>query len=127
MSIESVVANTAGAGSGSTAPVARTSRPTGAESMASSAPDAVRRTDQDDTQNKVSRLSVQEATEHLNRFVSSVRPEINFTVDEDSGARVVRVVDSNTQEVIRQIPSEEVIRMAQVLDKLQGLFVKEAV
>jgi flagellar protein FlaG len=33
-------------------------------------------------------------------------------------------LDSQSKEVIRQIPSEEAIQLAQALDKLQGLFVK---
>lgn len=79
----------------------------------------------DSRQTEQPKLTVQEATERLNKFVSSVRPEINFTVDEASGTRIVRVIDSASKEVIRQIPSEEAIQLAQVLDKLQGLFVKE--
>ena len=72
-------------------------------------------------------LNIEEAAQRLNQVVSAIHPEINFTVDEESGIRVVRVIDNSTKEVIRQIPSEEMIRMAQALDKLQGLFVKETV
>jgi flagellar protein FlaG len=126
MNIDSVVPNTAGLTSGSAAPVARQPQPTVAQGVAESAPTVVQRNENRQPAQERS-LNVEEATQRLNRFVGSVRPEINFTVDEASGTRVVRVVDSATQEVIRQIPSEEVIRMAQVLDKLQGLFVKEAV
>jgi flagellar protein FlaG len=127
MKIDSVVTNnTAGMGNGSAGPVARQPQRAAAEGVAGSTSNAVQRS-KSSQQAQERSLNVEEATQRLNRFVSSVRPEINFTVDETSGVRVVRVVDSSTQEVIRQIPSEEVIRMAQVLDKLQGMFVKEAV
>jgi flagellar protein FlaG len=127
MKIDSVVPNnTAGMANGSAAPVARQPQSTVAEGAAGATPNAIQRNESSQPAQERS-LNVDEAAQRLNRFVASVRPEINFTVDETSGVRVVRVVDSSTQEVIRQIPSEEVIRMAQVLDKLQGLFVKEAV
>lgn len=126
MNIDSVVPNTAGLASGNPAPVARQPEPTVAQGIAESSTTVVQRNENRQPAQEGA-LNVEEAAQRLNRFVGSVRPEINFTVDETSGTRVVRVVDSATQEVIRQIPSEEVIRMAQVLDKLQGLFVKEAV
>lgn len=69
--------------------------------------------------------TLKQAVDHLSDFVSSFRPEINFTVDDASGMQVVKIVDSQSKQVIRQIPSEEAIQIAQALDKLQGLFVKE--
>ncbi len=125
MNIESVASrgNVASAGIGESAPAVR--RPAKAESNAPVDNARVSQTANENRQPEQPKLSVQEATERLNKFVSSVRPEINFTVDEASGTRIVRVVDSASKEVIRQIPSEEAIQLAQVLDKLQGLFVKE--
>lgn len=72
-------------------------------------------------------ISLENAVERLSKFVASTKAEINFSIDEESGIRVVKVLDSQSKDVIRQIPSEEVIQLAQVLDKLQGLFVKEKV
>lgn len=69
--------------------------------------------------------AVEEAVKQLSDFVSKNRPELSFSVDEASGVHVVRIVDTTTKEVIRQFPSEEAIQLAQALDKLQGLFVKD--
>jgi flagellar protein FlaG len=69
--------------------------------------------------------AVEEAVKQLSDFVSQNRPELSFSVDEASGVHVVRIVDTTTKEVIRQFPSEEAIQLAQALDKLQGLFVKD--
>lgn len=49
---------------------------------------------------------------------------LQFSMDKSSGKTVVRVVDTSTQEVIRQIPSEEVLQMAQELDRMQGLLLR---
>lgn len=69
--------------------------------------------------------SVQEATKRLQNFVSGVRGDIQFNVDNDSGKTVVKVVDRGTQEVLRQIPSEEALEIARALDRFQGLLIKQ--
>lgn len=70
---------------------------------------------------------VEEAVTQIAKFVAQTQSEISFSVDKDSGLDVVKVIDSKTKDVIRQIPSEEVIAIAQALDKLQGLFVRDKV
>lgn len=71
------------------------------------------------------KLSVEDAVKRLTDFVAPTNSEINFSIDEESGVRVVKVLDSQSKEVIRQFPSEEAIQLAMALDKLQGLFVKD--
>lgn len=46
-------------------------------------------------------------------------------VDRDTGIQVIKVVDTKTDEVIRQIPSEEIIELAKTLDKLHGLLIHQ--
>lgn len=79
----------------------------------------------DNQLSKESQPAVAEAVQLLADFVNKIRPELSFSVDEASGVHVVRIVDTTTKEVIRQFPSEEAIQLAQALDKLQGLFVKD--
>ena len=76
-------------------------------------------------ENTSSETQVTDAVEKLSKFVSTIRPEISFSVDQSSGTRVVKILDSQSKEVLRQIPSEEAIQLAQALDKLQGLFVRD--
>lgn len=72
-----------------------------------------------------SREEVDQAVKRLTDFVSPNQAEINFSVDESSGIRVVKIVDRNSNEVIRQMPSEEAVALARALDKLQGLLIKD--
>lgn len=74
---------------------------------------------------KQNSLSVEQAVDRLKQFVATSDAEINFAVDNTSGVQIVKIVDRNTKDVIRQIPSEEAISLAMALDKLQGLFVRE--
>ena len=65
------------------------------------------------------------AVEKIQEFVSSTASDIRFSIDEDSGQTVVKVIDRETQDVIRQIPSQEMLDLAKALDKLQGLLIKQ--
>lgn len=69
--------------------------------------------------------NLEQALKKLNDFVNTASRDLTFSVDKDTDIAVVKVVDRQTQEVIRQIPSEEVIQIAKVLDKLQGLLVRD--
>jgi len=64
---------------------------------------------------------VQDAAQQIEQFTQNIAQNLKFSVDEDTGKTVVKIVDSQTQEVIRQIPSEEAISIARTLDKVQGL------
>ncbi len=44
--------------------------------------------------------------------------ELRFATDRETGRRLIRIVDRTTNEVINQIPSEEVLRMAALLAHL---------
>lgn len=60
------------------------------------------------------------AVERIARFVQP-RATLEFSVDRSSERRVVKVVDAESGEVIRQFPSEEALKISQSLDRLQGL------
>ena len=68
---------------------------------------------------------VQKAVENLRQAVQSSSANLQFSVDGDTGRTVIRVVDGDTKEVIRQLPSEEVLQLAKSLDKLSGLLLKQ--
>jgi len=58
---------------------------------------------------------VKRAAQQLETFMQSMNRYLEFRVDEDSGRTVVTVKDKTTGETIRQIPSEEIMRLAQNL------------
>lgn len=69
----------------------------------------------------VERKQLEDAVGRIKEFVQPINDSIQFSLDEDSGRTVVKVVDLQTNEVIRQIPTEEALTIAKALDKLQGL------
>ncbi len=66
-----------------------------------------------------SRQMVEKAIAHLNDYVQSVQRDLEFSLDEGSGATVVRVIDRTTQTVVRQIPSDVALRLARNLNLQQ--------
>jgi flagellar protein FlaG len=62
---------------------------------------------------------ISEAVTRINEIVQSVQRDLSFNVDEDSGQTIIRVVDSGSGELIRQIPSEEALAIALQLRDLQ--------
>jgi flagellar protein FlaG len=73
----------------------------------------------------VDQRSLKDATDKLNKFVQGYASELNFSVDDDTGIGLVKVIDTQSKEVIRQIPSEEVVALAQSIEKLQGLLLRQ--
>jgi len=64
------------------------------------------------------------AVEKIQSFVNVSTSDLNFSIDDASGGTVIKVIDRSTKEVIRQIPSEEMLEMSKALDRLQGLLVR---
>jgi flagellar protein FlaG len=62
-----------------------------------------------------------EAVTKLNDYIQSVQRNLQFNVDDDSGRMVVKVIDRNTNEVVRQIPDEMALKMAQNLQQDEPL------
>jgi flagellar protein FlaG len=78
-----------------------------------------------DQQEAVTRQKLQEGVKELREFVKPYNTSLNFSVDEESGELVIKVTDNDTGDVIRQIPSEDALKLAQALDTLKGLFIRQ--
>ncbi|NTV09682.1 MAG: flagellar protein FlaG [Zoogloea sp.] len=65
------------------------------------------------------------AIHEVQKAIEPVAQNLLFSVDKDSGRTLVKIVDSATDKVIRQIPSEEVLAISKAIDKLQGLLLKD--
>ena len=68
---------------------------------------------------------VQQAMEEVRKAISPVAQDLLFSIDQDTGKTVIKVMDASTDELIRQIPSEEILSIAKALDKLQGLLIEQ--
>lgn len=58
------------------------------------------------------------AVENLNEVAVSLQRDLNFKMDDDTGKSIITVTDSVTKEVIRQIPSVEIVELAKKLQSM---------
>ncbi len=73
------------------------------------------------------RKTTQAAVNTANEVATASGSAVEFSLDEDSGGTIVRVVDTRTKEVIRQFPSEDMLKLRQALSTLQGLMFDQKV
>ncbi|MAB24509.1 MAG: flagellar biosynthesis protein FlaG [Pseudomonadales bacterium] len=70
---------------------------------------------------EVNRNQLRSAVSDLQDFVQSVRRDINFNLDDESGRVVVNVTEASSGDVIRQLPSEEALRLSENLSEIRSL------
>jgi len=74
---------------------------------------------------KPSADAIAKAAEDIQNFVKDMGRNLNFSVDEVTGYNVVRVVNPETNELIRQLPSEELLKIARSMKDLGNVLVNQ--
>jgi len=78
----------------------------------------------DPQEKRTSPEELHKAVSSAEAYAQSIRRDLKFSLDEDSGQVIVKVTDSATGEVIRQMPSEEAVKLAQRLEEARSLLFK---
>lgn len=112
---EGTDASALAASSVSGAPASLQATNSGAELSTSSAAERLER------RSEVQREQLDNAVSKLNDFVQNVQRDLQFEVNNELGETIVRVVDQETREVIRQIPDEVAMRLAEKLQQDEPL------
>lgn len=71
------------------------------------------------------REAVAKAAADLQQFVQAMGRNLSFSVDETTGYHVVRVVNPTTGELVRQLPSEELLQIARDFERLNNVLVSQ--
>lgn len=79
-----------------------------------------------ESESKVDTETVEKAVSEISDYVQNFSRDLQFQVDKHTGTTIVTVLDHETKEIIRQIPSEEVVTMARHIaenapDPVKGL------
>lgn len=64
---------------------------------------------------------INDAINDLNKKLELLNSQLRIETDEDTGIQVIKIVDKDTKEVIRQIPPEAVLKVAKYLNEVAGL------
>jgi flagellar protein FlaG len=73
----------------------------------------------------MSQEAVAKAAAQIQNFVQEMGRNLSFTIDETTGYNVVRVMNPETNEVIRQLPSEELLKIARSMEQLNSVLVNQ--
>lgn len=122
MAIESITSATLNTSSVAPSETRAPARNNGAGEVAAASPAADAATP---AQPSASEAQLQGAVNAANDFIKPITNSVEFSLDKDSDKMIVKVMDNATKEVIRQIPSVEMLAIAKALDKIQGLLIKQ--
>jgi flagellar protein FlaG len=78
-----------------------------------------------DANSQPTRDVVAKAAAELQNFVQSMGRNLSFSVDETTGYHVVRVVNPSTGELVRQLPSEELLKISRDFQRLNNALVSQ--
>jgi flagellar protein FlaG len=65
------------------------------------------------------------AVGEANRTMQSIDATLQFEVDPETKMTVIKVVDTDSNTVLRQVPAQEMLEIAQALDRMQGLLLSQ--
>ena len=68
---------------------------------------------------------IEAAVVAANKAVRSLAATLEFEVDTDTDTIVIRLVDNSDHTVLRQVPSEEMLKIAKAIDRIQGLLLRQ--
>ena len=66
---------------------------------------------------------LEKVAQQLQEFVGDLNRSLEFSVDEDSGRDVIKVIDTDSGDILKQFPSEEVLTLVSKLSEMIGGFV----
>ncbi len=74
---------------------------------------------------KIDQVQLEAAVKAINAMLAPVTNAVTFSIDQDSGKTVVKLLDNQTNEVIRQFPSKEMLAIAKDMTQYKGLLIFE--
>lgn len=69
------------------------------------------------------REAIEKIAADLQKFVQSMGRDLSFSVDQTTGYHVVRVIIPSTGELVRQLPSDELLKIARDFERLHNALV----
>ncbi|MDN7139146.1 flagellar protein FlaG [Pseudomonas sp. JQ170] len=75
----------------------------------------------DETPKQADRDALDQAVQAIQAFVKAAERQLEFSIDDSTGQVVVKVIARQSGEVIRQLPSEAALKLAQNLNDASSL------
>ena len=75
----------------------------------------------------INREALEEGIEEINKNIKIFNTKISFSLDEITGTTVIKISDAETEEVIREVPPSEFLKIAARLSEIFGLIIDQKV
>ncbi len=69
--------------------------------------------------------ALRELVDKLRQTIGTTGQQVQFSIDQDTHQTVLRVTDAESGALLRQIPGDEALSMARILDRMQGILIKQ--
>lgn len=79
--------------------------------------------DKADNKQPLTQAQLEKVAQQLQDFVGNMNRGLEFSVDKDSGRDVIKVIDKNSGDLVKQFPSEEVLTLVAKLSDMVGGFI----
>lgn len=67
--------------------------------------------------------ALRELVDKLSQTIGTAGQQLQFSIDHDTRQTVLRVTDAESGALLRQIPGDEALSMARILDRMQGILI----
>ncbi len=69
--------------------------------------------------------TLRQLAERLSAAIGMTGQQVQFSVDNDTGKSVLRVTDAESGALLRQIPGDEALAMARIIDNMKGVLIRQ--
>lgn len=76
---------------------------------------------------EISKKDVEEMVDALKDLTETLQTKLNFSVDAGTNNIVVKVIDKNTDKVIKQIPPESLLKLQEKMQDLTGFLLSDII
>jgi uncharacterized FlaG/YvyC family protein len=76
---------------------------------------------------EITKTDVEQMVESLKDLTATLQTSLNFSVDEGTNNIVVKVIDRNTDKVIKQIPPESLLKLQEKMQDLTGFLLSDII
>jgi flagellar protein FlaG len=70
---------------------------------------------------------IEQIVSELNNFIQIFNTKIAFEIDKETKKTVLKIIDAQSNEIIRQIPPEELLAISKRISELLGLIINARV
>lgn len=125
MSLSAITSNQTAAQTTGASPPTPPAQPEQNPSQQNGAASSTTVSNQSGQPNREDQQAVKNAVDKINGMMQSSNQDVKFSIDKSTGRIVIKVMDMQNNQVIKQIPSKEVLAIAQQIDSFsKGLLVK---